>query len=146
MDVKKFRSRNDEVVRIASLSGHIMLIGSEWVTIADPTLQSMAYAQGCISDDMLVSKATETAKEAGVLDNLVIKEDTKEEIRKTIQGFIDKNTLDAFTTKGRPKVAYMREAMGKSVPNHLLDEVWHEMADMIPVGMPSGEELKNDIT
>lgn len=145
MGIKRFRSTTGKDVRVASTNGHIEVIGTDWVEVRIPELQSMAYANGCISEDMLVSKATKVAEEAGVLPHLVVKEDTKEDIRKAIQGFIDKNTLDAFTTKGRPKVQYMRKAMGKSVPNHLLDEVWHEMEDLIPVARSTEEELKNDI-
>lgn len=146
MEIKKFRSRNDETVRLASTSGHILLIGSEWVKLATPEQQSMAYAAGCISEDMLVNKEVEKAVDTGLIDQLKITADTKEKIREAIQVAIDNNKLDAFTVSGRPKIKYMREYIGGSVPNHLLDEVWNDMADKIPVAKAPVEELKNDIT
>lgn len=48
----KFRSRSDsEVARLASTTGHIILVGQEFVEVPQH-MESEAYANGCVSEEL----------------------------------------------------------------------------------------------
>ena len=147
MAVKRFKSRTDKVVRVASTSGHVRLIGKDWVEIANEELQNMAYANGCISDDIIVNTDIQESIYSGALSESANVAELKEKVRTALRTAVEENNLDAFTKHGKPKVAYIRDAVDEKVPNHILDSVWWELKDDIPVKeVDEDKELRSDIT
>jgi len=47
----RFRSKNRKNIRLASTTGHVILVGEEWVTVPEH-MEGDAYANGCISEEM----------------------------------------------------------------------------------------------
>ena len=54
MESKRFKSTTGKDVRVALTSGHVAIIGTQWVEL-HPRFFSLAYANGCISEDMVKS-------------------------------------------------------------------------------------------
>ena len=142
-NTKKFRSRTGEAVRLALLSGHVAIVGSEWEDLHERFFE-MAYSRGCISEDMIANQAIQQV-DIKVLDQLQSKQDLKDRIKTALEKAIKENNLDAFNNKGNPKQGYLKAEINEPVPNHIKDEVWSEMLES-GYTITTGEELKDDIT
>lgn len=146
MQGKKFRSRNGEPVRVALLSSQVAIVGAEWRDLPE-IFHSAAYSAGCISDDMVVNEASKQVVESGLLDKVSENAMLEAEVRGAIQKAIDENNIGAFTKNNGPKAQYLRDELGKTIPNHVKTKVWEDMLDKGAVSPLSNDsdELRDDI-
>ena len=127
----KFRSRRDgEVIRIASTSGHICLVGSEFVEVPDH-MESDAYAAGCVSEalynsikaDMEKDAAAKTALTGGALTPA----QKHEAIKLAIQSMLDGNEDGNFTTAGLPNMKVLVKQTGFPLTKDEMEAAWNEI-------------------
>ena len=136
----KFRSRsNDEVVRLASTSGHICLIGQEFVEVPEHMI-SEAYASGCVSEDIYNSIKADLAKDALKGDangaakvtlpggsnppNTPPAVDKPAVIRSQVDAMLAGNEEGAFTAAGLPNLKALSSKCGFQVTKEDLEPVW----------------------
>ena len=126
-----FRSRRDgEVIRIASTSGHICLIGSEFVEVPDH-MEADAYAAGCVSEalynsikaDMEKDAAAKTALTGGALTPA----QKHEAIKLAIQSMLDGNEDGNFTTAGLPNMKVLVKQTGFPLTKDEMEAAWNEI-------------------
>ena len=127
----KFRSRRDgEVIRIASTSGHICLVGSEFVEVPDH-MEPDAYAAGCVSEalynsikaDMEKDAAAKTALTGGALTPA----QKHEAIKLAIQSMLDGNEDGNFTTAGLPNMKVLVKQTGFPLTKDEMEAAWNEI-------------------
>ena len=131
----KFRSRNKDVVRLASTMGHVCLIGQEWVEVPDH-MEGDAYSKGCISEEMYDTIKETIDKEeeqetipAGDGDTLDFSPATDEGVRnatikEAIDKIIDEPEPSDFTARGLPNLAVLSERCKFPVPKVVMEPVW----------------------
>ena len=142
----KFRSRSDsEVARLASTTGHIILVGQEFVEVPQH-MESEAYANGCVSEELynsikadMAKGAEQAAKEmlAGAIGSgeqqvsaiklpsgEIINEDRSAVVRKAIQGMLDGGEDGAFTAAGLPNLKVLSGKCGFQVSKDEMESVW----------------------
>lgn len=117
----RYRSPDDKVYRIASLSGHVVLVGQEFVDIL-PHMEADARAIGCISEEIWKKIAAgekppppppaEPDKEQLAL---VI-----EQIRK----MLDSDDESYFTSRGMPNRKVLDSLCGFSVDKDMFAAAW----------------------
>ena len=129
----KFRSRNEDVVRLASTIGHVCLIGKEWTEVPDH-MEGDAYSKGCISEEMfdtikktLANEVSEEITGEGV--GLELGEETEEGVRnltikKVIDKMIDEPKPSDFTARGFPNLAVLSERCEFPVPKKIMEPIW----------------------
>ena len=127
----KFRSRRDgEVIRIASTSGHICLVGSEFVEVPEH-MEPDAYAAGCVSEalynsiksDMEKDAAAKTALTGGALTPA----QKHEAIKLAIQSMLDGNEDGNFTTAGLPNMKVLVKQTGFPLTKDEMEAAWNEI-------------------
>ena len=128
----KFRSRRDnEVIRIASTSGHICLVGSEFVEVPDH-MESDAYAAGCVSEALYNSIKADMEKDAAAKAALVggaLTEDQKHEaIKVAIGAMLDSKDESSFTKEGLPNMKALVKQTGFTVSKEEMEKAWSEIA------------------
>jgi len=123
--MKKFKTVNGDCCRLALTSGHVYFIDTEWKDL--PAMaHSAAYAQGCISEDM-VTGDSKVGLTTEVLSNMKEVEMEKRIIRDAIQKAIDTNDLEFFKKDGDPSLMKLNQAIGRSVEKNLVKDVWGTM-------------------
>ena len=128
----KFRSRRDgEVIRIASTSGHICLVGSEFVEVPDH-MEPDAYAAGCVSEALYNSIKADMEKDAAAKAALVggalTDEQKKIAIKRAIQEMLDGNEDGSFTTAGLPNMKVLVKKTGFPVSKEEMEAIWETIA------------------
>ena len=128
----KFRSRRDgEVIRIASTSGHICLVGSEFVEVPDH-MEPDAYAAGCVSEALYNSIKADMEKDAAAKAALVggaLTEDQKHEaIKVAIGAMLDSKDESSFTKEGLPNMKALVKQTGFTVSKEEMEKAWSEIA------------------
>lgn len=127
----KFRSRsNTETIRLASTSGDILLIGSEFVEIP-AHMEAEAYAKGCVSEEIYNSiradiendSADATAKTALVSGTLT-EEQRVSAIKTAINAMLDSNEEGNFTAQGLPHLKKLSTLAGFTVAKEEMEAVW----------------------
>jgi len=126
--MKRFKSTTGEDVRIALLSGHVFLVGSEWKDLPE-FAWSDAYAQRCISEDMITGNGS-----VGVTTEVMAKMDhialAKEEIKGAILEAMEEGNESFFNKmNGVPKVSAISEKLGKKANQQYVREVWYRIQD-----------------
>lgn len=127
----KFRSRNKEIVRLASTIGHVCRIGEEWTEVPDH-MEGDAYSKGCISEEMFETIKNTLEEENGITSEPVLLElgpETEDGARNDIiKAEIDKMIDDPkpsdFTARGMPNLAVLSERCGFTVPKVHMEPVW----------------------
>ena len=134
----KFRSRSDsEVARLASTTGHIILVGQEFVEVPQH-MESEAYANGCVSEELYNSIKADMAKgalatgeggDAKPAGGIKLPSDTGQSdrpavIRQAIQGMLDGGEDGAFTAAGLPNLKVLSGKCGFQVSKDELESVW----------------------
>ena len=116
----KFKSRTETPVRVALTSGHVALIGPEWVELA-PMFHAGALAQGCITNEMQtlpeVYEPEAGTPEAGQADI----------IRMTLEKMLDSSDKGYFTAAGQPDIRTVRRLSGMHASRDVILSVWAEM-------------------
>ena len=137
----RFRSRsNSEVARLASTSGHIILVGQEFVEVPQH-MEAEAYANGCVSEELYNSIKADMAKGAlaagdgggvqlpgGVTDGPgpeVIRQTT---IRRSIRAMLDGKEEGAFTAAGLPNLKVLSGKCGFQVSKDEMEVAWGEIS------------------
>ncbi|UOF79363.1 hypothetical protein [Caudoviricetes sp.] len=120
---KKFRSPGEDIRALSNL-GHIAIVSKDFISLPD-CLWSSAYAQGAISEDMIVSSVDEYVIEKKA-EQEEKKRSEREELKDKLRTIIDNPNeyLD-----GRGNLSY-RKALSITkmvVKKDLLDEVWSEL-------------------
>ena len=133
----KFRSRSDsEVARLASTTGHIILVGQEFVEVPQH-MESEAYANGCVSEELYNSIKADIAKgaltggatPAGItLPAGAGQDDRLTVIRQAIQGMLDGGEEGAFTAAGLPNLKVLSGKCGFQVAKDEMEAAWGEIS------------------
>lgn len=127
----KFRSRsNTETIRLASTSGDILLIGSEFVEIP-AHMEAEAYAKGCVSEEIYNSiradiendSADATAKTA-LVSGTITEEQRVAAIKTAINAMLDGNEEGNFTAQGLPHLKKLSTLAGFTVAKEEMEAVW----------------------
>ena len=131
----RFRSRsNSEVARLASTSGHIILVGQEFVEVPEH-MEADAYSNGCVSEEIYNSIKADMAKgaEQAAMEMLagatgsgaqqvsviklpsgdIIREDRPSVIRQAIQGMLDGGEEGAFTAAAAPAIIVLAARLSR---------------------------------
>ena len=135
----RFRSRsNNEATRLASTSGHIILVGQEFVEVPQH-MEADAYSNGCVSEEIYNSIKADMAKGAlatgeggdakpagGVKlpSGDVTQEDRSAVIRQAIQGMLDGGEEGAFTAAGLPNLKVLSGKCGFQVAKDEMEAAW----------------------
>lgn len=131
----KFRSRKTGAVqRLASTSGHILLVGDEFVEVPEH-MEAEAYANGCISEELYNSiksdmEADATAQSALVGGELSA-EQKAEAIKAAITAMLDSAEEGAFTAAGLPNLKVLSKATGFSVSKEDMEAAWAEVSSTV---------------
>ena len=131
----KFRSRSDnQVVRLASTTGHICLVGREFVEIPEH-MEAEAYANGCVSEELYNAIKADLA--AG---NLVAgggvrlpgnggpQAERTSVIKQQIEAMLDSGEDGAFTAAGLPNLKVLSGKCGFQVGKDEMETVWGAIA------------------
>lgn len=123
--MKRFKSTSGNQVRIALLNGHVALIGSDWTDLHQ-RFWNDAYANGCISEDMIKNTSTKDVdpKVLNTLNNIALQ---KNEVADAIRKLVKENVLDSFDSNGKPKATQLTSMVGFRVTNPMRDEVWYKV-------------------
>lgn len=136
----KFRSRNNtDTIRLASTSGHICLIGQEFVDVPEH-MEADAYANGCVSEELYNSIKADLAKGAlagdGGADAKVILPggatmpttvDRSLAIRTQIDAMLSGNEDGSFTAAGLPNLKILSSKCGFQVSKEEMEPVWAQI-------------------
>ena len=146
----RFRSRsNSEVARLASTSGHIILVGQEFVEVPQH-MEADAYANGCVSEEIYNSIKADMAKgaEQAAMEMLagatgggaqqvsgiklpsgdIVREDRPAVVRQAIQGMLDGGEEGAFTAAGLPNLKVLSGKCGFQVAKDEMESAWGEIS------------------
>lgn len=128
MASKKFKSASTKPRRVALLSGHVFMIGNEWVDIPDFAWQE-AYVQGCVSEDMVMSKTS--APSGGTLVEGAKSADLKKaELVVFLKAAIEENNTELFNERsGKPILKKVNEHFEKGANPFLLKEAWDQIQE-----------------
>jgi hypothetical protein len=132
--------KKGEVVRIASTSGHIVLIGNEFTEVPEH-MEKDAYANGCVSEELYNSIRTDMEKESAATKSLaggsahpgdqapVVIEKIKVMLNSTEEGY--------FTKAGLPNLKVLEKLCGFTVSRELMEASWEIVSAETS---PEGEE------
>ena len=139
----RFRSRSDnDVARLTSTSGHIVLVGQEFVEVPQH-MEAEAYSNGCVSEEIYNSIKADMAKGAlatgeggdakpagGIKlpSGDVTQEDRSAVIRQAIQGMLDGGEEGAFTAAGLPNLKVLSGKCGFQVAKDEMEAAWGEIS------------------
>ena len=128
----KFRSRRDgEVIRIASTSGHIVLVGDEFVEVPEH-MEPDAYAAGCVSEALYNSIKADMEKDAAAKIALVGGAMTPEQkhaaIKVAIGAMLDGEDEGSFTAAGLPNMKVLAKTTGFAVTKEEMEAAWAEVS------------------
>ena len=128
----KFRSRSDEqVIRLASTSGHIVLVGKEFVEVPEH-MESQAYAEGCVSEALYNSIKADMEKDAAAKAALVGGAMTPEQkhaaIKVAIGAMLDGEDEGSFTAAGLPNMKVLAKTTGFAVTKEEMEAAWTEVS------------------
>ena len=143
-ETKKFRSASGSDVRLALMSGHVTIVGNEWVDLQEVFWRD-AYANGCVSNDMEVFKTMEKLSDAGVIDELQALTELKSKVRTAIDQCLAEGNPDDFTANKGPKAAYLNAKVGETIPANVREEIWDEFVAGGAVAPGEQVDLSNDI-
>ncbi len=130
----KFRSKNADPIRIPSTSGHIVIVGQEWVAVPDHMIGD-AYAAGCISEEMYetiknLDAPAEKNPEGNEGDgkvNIVELGERLGKINAAINEMID-SPEGSFTNAGLPNLNKLSEKCGFTVTKAEMLPLWEEIS------------------
>lgn len=132
----KFRSRSDEqVIRLASTSGHIVLVGKEFVEVPEH-MESQAYAEGCVSEALYKSIRADMEKDAAAQAALVggalTAEQKHQAIKAAIGAMLDGKDEGSFTTAGLPNMNVLAKQCGFQLTKDEMEAAWAEVSATDP--------------
>ena len=124
----KFRSRTaGKVQRLASITGHIILIGDDFVEVPEH-MEADAYAQGCVSEALynsIKSEMEQTTAQQALASN---SDDRLTIIKTAIHSMMDSSEEGLFTAQGLPNLKILSARCGFTVSREEVLPVWEEIA------------------
>jgi hypothetical protein len=137
----RFISRNKEIVRLASTSGHIILVGAEFVDVPEH-MEREAYASGCVSEELYNSIKADMAKDAEAKSNLAgggqkDKIDPSPVVIETIRTMLNSTEEGYFTKAGLPNLKILEKLCGFTVSREDMESAWSVVSAETT---PGGEE------
>lgn len=125
--MKRFKSTTGKPVRISTTEGHVTWVETSWTDLHQ-RFHSQAYANGCISEDMIKNNSVNEVdpRVVNLLNNVALQ---KNEVEDAIKKLLADNQLDAFDSKGKPKSTILSEMVGFRVTNPVRDEVWYRIQE-----------------
>lgn len=132
----KFRSRSDEqVIRLASTSGHIVLVGKDFVEVPEH-MESQAYAEGCVSEALYKSIRADMEKDAAaqiaLAGGALTDEQKHEAIKAAIVAMLDGKDEGSFTTAGLPNMKVLAKQCGFQLTKDEMEAAWAEVSTVDP--------------
>lgn len=139
--MKKFKSVSGEDVRIALMSGHVFIIGKEWQTLPEYA-HADAYANKCISDDMLFHEAVKEevvnpdmpeALQKTEIDSALLNEKAKglelakQDVYNFLKDSVEKATTGVFAKNGKVIPSAVKTKMKVTTSNSIIQEAWAEL-------------------
>lgn len=123
--MKRFKSTTGQPVRIALTDGHVIVINTDWMDVHQ-RFHSQAYANGCISEDMVKNTASSQIdpKVVNVMNNIALQ---KNEVADAIRQLVRDNDLESFDSRGKPRSDILTKMVGFRVTNAVRDEVWYKV-------------------
>ncbi len=125
MQYKKFRSPGSEI-RIATLSGHVMLLGKEFRDVPE-FLWADAYSLGAQSEDMKIESVStfiEEKKQEAATKEAAEREVIKNKMRKILV-----EPITFFDQKDRLIQRKVVGLLGQPIKRDLMDEIWAEIVE-----------------
>jgi hypothetical protein len=132
----RFISRNKEaVVRIASTSGHIVLIGNEFVDVPEH-MEAEAYANGCVSEELYKSIRADIEKDAGAKQALVgggtpAEADRSPVIEQVMNDMLASTDEGYFTKAGLPNLKVLEKLCGFTVSRDEMETCWGKVSQKL---------------
>jgi len=125
MEFKNFKSADDTEKRIALTSGHVYLIGREWIKIPE-FAWSDCYAAGCHSEDMFTSKMIPEV----VANTMGTVAQRKNTIRGILERWIEENDQSKFNKAGNPNTVQLQKEIPFKVTKAETMEVWYKLQEV----------------
>ena len=125
MNYKQFRSPGEDI-RVASTSGHVMIISKELRDVPE-FLWADAYAAGAVSSDMKVESITSYVEEQKEL--LKAKEIEEREAIKAKMRTILAEPVTFLDSKDRLIQRKVVGLLGQPIKRDLMDEIWAEIIE-----------------
>ena len=150
----RFRSKNKKDIRIASTTGHVILVGQEWVTVPEH-MERDAYASGCISEEMYETMLNMNAPEdsdqgeelphdpanpdkdrdatAKVVDpapksaHETMLESQALTVKAMINKMVDEPQVCDFTERGTPNLKVLSDKCEFTVSKAVMEPIWEEI-------------------
>ncbi len=122
--MKKFKSVDGSVKRIALLSGHVFIIGNEWKTVPSHA-ESACFAAGCVSEE--VAKGVKGSLEDPLKLHAAKGELTKLKLKGYLKTEWKIREEKSFTTLGEPKYAVFAKLMKENFTATMLKACWKEV-------------------
>jgi hypothetical protein len=140
----RFISRNkDEVVRIASTSGHIVLVGGEFTEVPEH-MERDAYALGCVSEELYNSIKSDMEKDAAAAKNSLLgggnppgSADRSPVVIATIKTMLESSEDGYFTKAGLPNLKVLEKLCGFTVSKDDMETAWGVVS--AETSLPGGE-------
>ena len=132
----KFRSRSDEqVIRLASTSGHIVLVGKDFVEVPEH-MESQAYAEGCVSEALYNSIRADMEKDAAAQAALIggglTADQKREAVKAAIVAMLDGKEEGSFTAAGLPNMKVLAKQCGFQLTKDEMEAAWAEVSAVDP--------------
>ncbi len=141
MKNKRFKSVDGTDKRIALLSGHVFIVGKDWCPLPE-LAHSSAYANQCISEDMVYHKAVEEvvvnpdmpkALQETEIDGDLLEEKSKglalakKDVYDFLKVAVEESTPGVFSKNGKVMVMVVQKKMKVSTPSSVIQEAWAEL-------------------
>lgn len=124
---KNFKSVDGQSKRVVLMSGHTYIVGDDWVLMPD-FAWSEAYSKGCVSEEMIA--AVERGDTLATLINVnTLEENLQEKIKTLIKAWMDTCAEDNFDSKGMPKLAKVRAALGSHITKMQVVAAYADLED-----------------
>jgi len=124
---KNFKSVDGQAKRVALMSGHTYIIGDTWVLLPD-FAWSEAYSKGCASEEMIA--AVERGDTLASLVNVnTLEENLTEKLQTLFRAWMETAAEDCFDSKGMPKLAKVRAALGAHITKMQVVAAYADLED-----------------
>lgn len=121
----RFRSRTDEPVRLALLSGHTAVVGRDWRELP-PIFHADAYKAGCQAEDSAAVEET-TVKPGPDAGNQVVDHDTA--YRNALTTMVTRSEEGDFTAASLPNINVVSKLCGFTARKEDVLRVFRQMKE-----------------
>lgn len=132
--------RHHAGVRLALLSGHTAVIGTEWRPL-HPRFHQEALSKGCQCDQTVIPDRPEVNVQSSPAAVTVL--DEKVAIRKAIITMAGRKEEGDFTSAGNPNLNALAKLTGFRVDKESMVEVWRELQEEAKSAGDAGDEAES---